>query len=582
MKFTKHIVPFLKEHKYQYILGIVLLLLVDGLQLLTPIVLGNFTDALTSGEILQGDLAFFALAVIGIAVGVALGRYGWRMLIIRTSKKLEYWLRNRLFTHLETLDQNYYNHHKTGDLMAHATNDINAIRMGFGPGIIMAIDAIFITIMSVTIMLTNINVELTLLALLPFPLIAILATLLGKVIQRRFKGVQEAFSKLTENVNETFSGIRVIKSFVQERLELVNFNKVNKLNFTANLKLTMIFGTLFPLVGLISFFSLLIAILLGGNLVIAGTITIGKFVTFISYIGMLAWPMMAFGFVFNVMQRSKVSLERINVILETKGDITDPEHPVHTQYIKPAIKVKNLSFTYPGFEELALNNITFNVNEGETLAIVGRTGSGKTTLVNLLMKQYNVEDDSIIFGEYDINSLPVKQLRSHIGYVPQDNFLFSKPISDNIAFANAMLNEDSIRNAADVAGIIKEIESFNEGFDTELGERGVNLSGGQKQRISIARAFANNPDILILDDSLSAVDTKTEDRILGHLREELKEKTAIIIAHRISTIKDADRIIVLDEGKLAEQGTHASLIEEKGIYEDMYRRQLLEEKIREE
>jgi len=516
---------------------------------------------------------------MAIASGVALGRFGWRMTIITIAKKLEYFLRNRMFGHLEKMSQSYFNNNKTGDLMAHCTNDISTVRMAFGQGTILIVDSLFMTIMTVFLMITKVSPKLTAVSLLPLPFIALIVFIFSRVIRQRFQAVQEAFSGLTDKAQESFSGIRIIKSFVQEQHELASFNEQNTNNFNKSIDLIKIQGALFPLIMSVSMFSIIITLFYGGTLVINDLISMGDLVAFISYIGLLTWPMMAFGFVFNLLQRGFVSLNRINAILNTDPEIIDENIIENIYDIKPEIKLSNLTFRYPGTTMDVLKNINLEIHSGETVAIVGRTGSGKTTLVNLLLRLYNVETSMIEFSGTDINRLPVKKIRDMIGYVPQDNFLFSKPVKENIAFASDHIPFAKVEAAANVAMVHSEIMGFPKKYDTELGERGVNMSGGQKQRVSIARALAKDPEIIILDDSLSAVDTKTEETILGHLREELNARTAIIISHRVSTIKDADKIVVLDEGAIIEQGTHDTLIANGSYYAELYEKQLIEDKL---
>lgn len=577
----RYVASFMKKHIWWYLFGILLLMAIDGLQLVTPLIIGEFTDALMAGSLtgpLIIKLIFYTLA---IAVFVAAGRYGWRMTIVTTAKKLEYWLRGEVFKHLEKMSLNYFNHHKTGDLMAHCTNDISAIRNAFGGGVIMLVDAIFMGIMTIAIMIVKVDLNLTLIALIPMPLIAFFIIVLGKKVRQRFQEVQEAFSDLTDVAQENFSGIRIIKSFVQEAASLKHFNEKNQNNFLKNIKLAKLFGFVHPLVGFITMLSTLIAMIYGGGLVIDGTISIGEFVAFLTYVGLLSWPMMALGFVYNQLQRGQVSLKRINTILETPPEIMDLNTLEGLLGLTPEIEIRNLSFHYPNTEAVVLKDINLRVNKGETLAVVGKTGSGKTTLVNLLLRLYQVEDETIHVGGHDINRIPLQTLRSLIGYVPQDNFLFSKTIKYNVGFGTDHITEEDAAHYTKIAHIYDEIMDFPHGFDTELGERGVNMSGGQKQRVSIARALAKKPELLILDDSLSAVDTKTEESILTHLKETLKDTTSILIAHRISTIKHADQIIVLDGGTIAERGNHEALLALDGLYADMYRKQLLEEKLSE-
>lgn len=575
----RHIKDFFNKYKWKYILGIFVLLFVDGLQLITPKLLGAFTDALNVRTLTMNQIYLYCFLIIIIAVFIAVFRYVWRMLIIGTSRELEFWLRNKLFRHLEKLSLNYLHHKKTGDLMAHATNDINAVRMAFGMGVVMMTDAIFLTTSTIILMMITIGVKFTLIALIPFPFVALIVLFFGKLIQKRFKRVQEAFSDLTDKAQESFSGIRVIKSFVQEKSEINNFAKANDINFRANMNLVKIWGAMFPLVVFLSTLSFVITLYYGGILVIDKIITLGQLVSFITYLGLLTWPMMAIGYVINVLQRGMASISRLNEILDTKPEIYDDEDILDIEDFEETIEFKDLSFTYPGSSVPALRNINIKLDKGKTLAIVGKTGSGKSTLVNLILRLYNVEDNKIFIGGYDINKIPIRTLRKKIGYVPQDTFLFSCSVRDNIAFADENLPLSKIEEAAQISCVYDDIMSFPLKFDTIVGERGVTLSGGQKQRISIARAIAKNPGIMIFDDCLSAVDTKTEENILKNLKEVTKDRTNIIIAHRISTVKHADEIIVLDEGSIIERGTHDELVALGGYYSNIYHKQLLEEKI---
>ncbi|MDD2482486.1 MAG: ABC transporter ATP-binding protein [Lutispora sp.] len=575
----RHIEEFFQANKWRYILGVFVLIFVDGLQLVTPKLLGYITDSLSSHTLSMKQIYFYGFLIIGIAIFVAVFRFVWRMLIIGASRDLEYWLRNKLFSHLEKLSLNYFHHKKTGDLMAHATNDINAIRMAFGMGIVMMTDAVFLSISTIFIMMISVDRRFTLVALVPLTFVAFIVTFFGKTIQKRFKRVQEAFSNLTDKAQESFSGIRVIKSFVQEDEEIDNFSKANENNLNENMNLIKIWGAMFPLVIFLSSLSFVITLYYGGLLVIDKAISLGQFVTFISYLGLLTWPMMAVGYVINVLQRGTASIVRINEILDTKPEIFDDENSLVLDNFEENIEFKHFSFTYPGAEVTALSDINIKLEKGKTLAIVGKTGSGKTTLANLIVRLYNVERDSLLIGGYDINNIPLNLLRSKIGYVPQDNFLFSCSIRENIAFANEKLPFERIEEAAKITSVYDDIMDFPQKFETQLGERGITLSGGQKQRISIARAIAKEPAIMIFDDCLSAVDTKTEEKILKNLKEVTKDRTSIIIAHRISTVKDADEIIVLDEGRIIERGSHDVLVALDGYYSSIYHKQLLEEKI---
>jgi len=542
----RHLKEIIKKYKFQYIFGILFIIICDALQLYTPGILGRLTYDIENHLLTKDKIYYYMFMVMILAIGVALFRYLWRKLVVTTSRRLEYDLRKNFFSHLEKLSTNYFHHNTTGSLMAHATNDINSVRMSFGMGVVMIIDSSFLTIC---------------------------------IIQGRFKNVQEAFEHLTTKVQEAFSGIRVIKAFTQEENENESFAKANENNLQANMKLVRMFGIMFPLIMFISTLSLIVAISLGGIMVINNEMEIGKYVEFMLYLGLLTWPILAIGWVVNVLQRGIASLKRINVIMDEVPEIVDHPDAVYVENLKPSIEINQLNFTYPNTDVDVLNDINVTVEAGKTLAIVGRTGSGKTTLANLMLRLYDTSDDSIKIGGHSINKLTLEQLRETIGYVPQDNFLFSTKIKENISFSNPTMSQEEIEAAAKVAHVHEEIMSFPEGYDTMLGEKGINLSGGQKQRISIARALAKNPDIIIFDDSLSAVDTKTEDSILKYLKNEISDKTVIIIAHRISTIKDADEIIVIDETNIIERGSHDELVTLDGLYNDIYKKQLLEDKV---
>lgn len=579
MQTFAYLKDFFIQYKWKYLWGIVALIMVDALQLVTPKLLGYLTDALGAGTLSMREIYLYIAAIILIALLIAICRFTWRMLVMGSARNLEYWLRNKLFSHFELMSPNFFNNHKTGDLMAHATNDINAVRMAFGHGIMMITDSVFLTSAIIIIMIATIDLRLTAAALLPLPVIAALMIFFGKLIQNRFKNVQEAFSALTDMVQESISGIRVIKSFVQEKSEINKFSSFNDGYVKRNMELIKVWGLMFPMVAFIGSLSFLLALYYGGLLVIDGDLSLGQFVSFVAYLGLLTWPMMALGWVINILQRGIASMKRINEILDTAPEIFDNDNVISIHDYRPSLEFRNLSFTYPGSAAPALSGINLSIKEGMTLAIVGRTGSGKTTLVNMIMRLYNTNPGELLIDGIDINSMPLKELRRNIGYVPQDNFLFSVSIRDNIAFSDTSMSMDRIHEAAKIAQIYDNIMDFPDKFDTILGERGVTLSGGQKQRVSIARAIAKDPGILILDDSLSAVDTKTEEQVLKGLKQVMSNKTAIIIAHRISTIKDADKIIVLDDGRIIEQGTHEQLVKKNGLYNSIYEKQLLEDKI---
>ncbi len=572
---------FFIEHKWKYIVGVLWLLCVDILQLFIPKILGAYTDVIKTGNITSRNILFYGIAIVVIAFFMFVFRYLWRIYIMGTARLLEYKLRNDLYAHFQKLSTNYFNNHKTGDLMAHATNDINAVRMAAGPGIIMIFDATILLAASVFMMAQTISLNLTLVALIPLPFLAFITGKFGAIIHNRFRKTQESFSNLTEKVQENFSGIRVVKSFVQENEEINKFTDANQDYVDKNMRLVRIHAIFHPVVQFISGLSLLIVLLYGGILVINREISLGDFVAFNSYLGLLTWPMMAIGRVVNILQRGSASMARLNEIFRTEPEIFDLPNIVNNEIhtIKGDIQIKNLSYSYPQTNTYVLKDINIHIPQGNTLAIVGRTGSGKTTLVNLLLRLFDIDNGKINIDGYDIKEIPLELLRQSIGYVPQDNFLFSTTIKENIGFGIDDYDNPTIEKAAKNADIYDNIMDFPNKFDTIVGERGVSLSGGQKQRISIARALIKNPSILILDDSLSAVDTKTEEAILLRLKEQMKNKTSIIISHRISTIKDADEIIILEDGLITERGTHDGLMNSKGIYYELYQKQLLEEMI---
>lgn len=584
MGLFRHIRPFLKKNGFNLILGMLVLVAIDALQLVTPKLLGSLADELSAKTLSTTGLYTYMAWIFAVAILVAIGRFWWRILISGTSRKAEFWLRNRLFSHMETLSWEYFSKNKVGDLMALATNDVTTVGNSMGSGLVMLIDAVFMSMMTITLMIFNIDLKLTLAALLPMPLIAVLITFGGMAMRKRFKRVQEAFSHMTDNVQESFSGIRIIKSYTREDHHKRLFDQTNQENLEENMGLVRTWGIVFPLVKTISTISLIIALLYGGFLVIDGVITVGMFIAFISYIGMLTWPMMAIGWVVNNMQRGNASLARINEFLDLEPNFNYGENPIYPAYDDtiPALRVKNLTYAYPGTEKKVLKNLFFEVKKGQKVGIIGTTGSGKSTLIHLLTKTYEVPDDRIYIEGRELNALMQEAVKGYFAVVPQDNFLFSRSIEDNIRFFEPQITRKEVEEAAGVANVHKEIIDFTHGYETLLGERGVNLSGGQKQRISIARALLKRAEVIVFDDSLSAVDTKTEEAILRHLKEELSSRTAIIIAHRISAIKDCDYIYVMDDGKIVASGTHDDLLQEDGLYRHIYDRQQLEEKIAEE
>jgi ATP-binding cassette, subfamily B, multidrug efflux pump len=570
---------FLKKYKKKFLIGVIWLIIVDSLQLIIPHLLGLITDDLKYFKTDIHKIIKYSLIIVIIAIGVAAFRYLWRYYIIGTSRLLEKELREDFFQKLLSLSNRYYNDHKTGDLMAHATNDINAVRMALGPGIVMLTDALFLTIVTMFILILTSDPILCILALFPLPILAIISSKFAHIIHRRFGKVQEAFSKISDQSQENFSGIRVVKAFVREESEINKFADINKNNFDKNMNLIRIWGLFSPMIQFFSALSFLIVLWYGGIKVIEGTISLGNFVAFNSYLAMLIWPMTAIGFVINVLQRGSASLDRLNIIFAEKPEIIDSPDILSIKKIQGRVDIKNLSFRYNKRTEYVLKNINISISPGKTVAIIGRTGAGKTTLINLLLRIYNISEGEILIDGNNINKIPLKTIREEIGYVPQDNFLFSTSISENIAFFKPASPFTDIENAAKTAQIYENIIEFPGGFNTLVGERGVTLSGGQKQRISIARALIKNPAILILDDSLSAVDTRTEENIMKKLKQKTGDMTTIIISHRISSIKDSDYIYVLEEGEIIEEGKHDLLLSNKKLYYNIYKKQQLEEKL---
>lgn len=572
---------YVMKYKWFYIFGVLILLLVDYMQLFIPKIIGMVTDGIKDGSMASEGIITMVMTLIGVTLVMALSRIGWRYCIIGSSKKIERDLRADLFEKWVELDAQYFNAHKTGNLMAYATNDLNAIRMMVGPGVITIFDAVIMTFLVIGQMAFDISLQLTLVAIIPMPFIAWGSYYFGKIIKRRFKIKQEAFALLSDKVQEAFSGIKVIKSFVQEYYDLKDFDVIAEDNYDKNLKLAKLSAFLNPLVIFLVGTSLLISIGYGGYLTMVNEITIGEFVAFNQYILMLSWPMQAIAMGINTFAQGSASVKRIDEVLQVQAVVQDEESAKALEQVEGNIKLSHLNFNFPDNNQQGLIDVNLDIKKGETLAILGRTGSGKSTLVNLLLRIYNAPEGSIYIDGKDIMKATVQSVREHIAYVPQDNFLFSDTIASNIAFGADHLTKEQIEEAARKADVHRNIMDFPERYDTVVGERGTTLSGGQKQRVSIARALILDAPILILDDSLSAVDTKTEELILENLKEVREGKTNIIIAHRISTVRHADHIVVLEEGRVAEHGNHESLLEMQGIYADMYEKQQLEEELSE-
>ena len=566
---------FFKLEKRRYLVGIVALVLVSVLNLIPPMVMGRVIDAITSGRLTQDELLLHLFYLLLAAFGMYYLRYVWRMYILGTSYRLGQIMRSRLFEHFTRMSPAFYQNYRTGDLMAHATNDINALTRLAGGGVMSAVDASITALVTLLTMLFSISWQMTLVAILPLPFMAYATSRLGRKTHKAFGESQAAFSELNNKVQESVSGIKVTKSFGYQSDELASFQEVNDLTFQKNLQ-TMKYDSLFdPMVLLFVGSSYALTLLVGAFMVQAGQVTVGNLVTFISYLDMLVWPLMAIGFLFNITQRGKVSYQRIESLLSQESPVKDPESPLD------GIENGRLDYAIDSFafeDEETLRDIHFSLEKGQTLGLVGQTGSGKTALIKLLLREYDVDQGAIYLNGHDIRDYRLADLRSLMGYVPQDQFLFASSILENICFGNPDLPFSAVEEATKLAQVYQDIQAMPEGFDTVIGEKGVSLSGGQKQRLAMSRAMILNPDILILDDSLSAVDAKTEFAIIDNLKETRKDKTTIITAHRLSAVVHADLIMVMQNGRIIERGTHEGLLALDGWYAQTYQSQQLEMK----
>jgi ATP-binding cassette subfamily B protein len=571
----RHLLKHFARYKWAVAAGVACLLFVDGMQLIIPRIIKRAVDDLTYSDAAGADLLGYGLRIVGLAAAIAVLRFFWRFFIIGTSRHIEEDIRNNLYSHLQRLSARYFATHKTGDLMAHAINDLNAVRMACGFGVVAMTDAIVLGVASIGFMLA-LNVRLTLLALVPMPIIALFTLRVGKMLHSRFEKVQETFSKLTERVRESMSGIRVVKAYSQEEHELESLAEIGREYVRDNIRLVRVWGAFFPFIMMLSSASVVIIIYFGGRQVMLGGITTGDLVAFTSYLGILTWPMIAMGWVVNVLQRGAASMGRINKILDEVPEIADREGATELADPEGRIEFRDVTFAYEEDLDPALADVSFVVPPGNTLGVLGRTGSGKSTVCNLLLRIYETTRGEVAVDGHNVNDLTLHSLRGAVGYVPQDTFLFSDTIRENIRFAEPDADEERVVEAARIAGILDEIESFPKGLDTLVGERGVTLSGGQKQRVAIARALLHAPAMVVLDDALSSVDTATEERIQQELKGALQNRTSIIVSHRISSIKHADEIIVLDGGRIVERGTHDELVTMKGLYANIHERQLLE------
>jgi len=558
--------------------GLTCLILVDLLLLYVPRIIKRAVDSLTYGTASGKTLLMNGLAIAGIALIVVVFRFLWRVLILGHARIVERELRDRLFSHLIMLSLPYFQRTKTGDLMAHAINDIEAVRMACGLGVVAFTDGLVLGLAAIGFMLA-INIKLTIISLLPTPILVILGRRLSAQMHRQFRTVQKIFSDLTETVRESFAGIRVLKAYNREKWEYQRLKSVGEQYISNNMKLARTTGLFFPLMMLFTNLSLAVVIWLGGGLTIVGTITTGDFVAFMSYLNLLAWPMMAMGWVITLIQRGSASMGRINKILGERPEVHD--YPQAVQGFKPQgrIEIRNLTFSYSNQQRPALNNVSLTVQQRQTVALVGKTGSGKTTLLELLPRLIEPPSDTIFLDGIEIRRFPLGSLRKTVGFVTQESFLFSETIRQNLTLGASDYSEEDLLRVLEAAELATEVASFPKGLGTLLGERGLTLSGGQRQRLTIARALLINPPILVLDDALASVDTRTEEKILNNLFELRPDKVNLIVSHRLSTIRRAHVIYVFKDGNLVEQGTHESLMDLDSEYARLYRRQLMAEQL---
>ncbi|ERS94475.1 ABC transporter transmembrane domain-containing protein [Staphylococcus simulans] len=578
MKVFMHLSWFFKQEKLKYIGGLLVLLFIALFQLIPPQIIGKTIDAIAADRLTGRQLFTYMMILAFAAVMIYILRYSWRVLIFGTSNKLGKILRNRLYEKYTSMSPSFFQRRRTGDLMAHATNDINAVQGAAGPGVLMIGDSLITGTSILITMALTINWKLTLIIMLPLPILVLLTSYYGRLMSKGFKKAQAAFSRLNDKTQESIAGIKVTKTMGYEKSDQKDFKTISDDVVRKNLKVAQIDALFSPTIMLVIGTSYFLALVFGTFMIFNHTITLGQLITATTYLGMLVWPLLALGFFFNIIQRGHASYERISGILDTENEI-DLTYKVNG-YPSGPITYQIKSFTFPGSEHPSLRDVHFTIEEGMTVGIVGRTSSGKSTLLRLLVREFDTQrPEDITYGGIPIRDYEIQHLRAMFGYVPQDNFLFSTTIRENIAFAAPNSTKQQIQQAAETSYVHHDILNFPQGYDTIVGERGVSLSGGQKQRVSIARAVISDPPVLMFDDSLSAVDADTEEHILNNMRDQRQGKTNIITAHRMSAVSHADLIIVMDEGTVAEQGTHEQLMRNQGWYAKTYQSQQLRDQL---
>lgn len=566
---------FFRQEKRRYLIGILSLSLVSVLNLVPPMVMGQVIDSIDAKNLTLTTLLIKLLLLLAAAVAMYVLRLIWRVYLLGTAQRLGRIMRFRLFEHFTRMSPSFFQKYRTGDLMAHATNDINAIQMLAGGGVMSAVDASITAMVTLITMFFTISWQMTLVAIIPLPLMAFATSRLGRKNHESFREAQAAFSDLNNKVQESVSGIKVTKSFGYQAKESESFAQTNEQTFQKNL-VSMRYNSLFtPVTSLFVGASYVLTLLVGSYMISAGHVTVGSLVTFITYLDLLVWPLQAIGFLFNISQRGNVSYTRITELLSQDSDVVEAAHPL--DHIENGDIVYDIDhFAYEAEDDAGVDDIHFTLKKGQTLGIVGQTGSGKTTLIKLLLRQYDLDQGQILLDGHNIKDYRLDDLRRLIGYVPQDQFLFAMSILENIRFSNPDLSVEDVEAAAKLAQVYDDIQAMPDGFQTLIGEKGVSLSGGQKQRIAMARAMIMDPEILILDDSLSAVDAKTEHAIVDNLKNNRQDKTTIITAHRLSAVVHSDLIIVMNQGRIIERGTHEELIAKGGWYARTYDSQQLE------